>query len=69
MKKIPEWTQTLRKWREDLGLTQKAAAAVLECGERRIQGIEAGESNYKLTRPTRVFMAVYYESKAQNDFK
>jgi len=62
---LPIWSGTLREWRDALGISQGAAAELLDCGKRRIQGIEGGESGYRLTRPDLVYMAVFIRSEAK----
>lgn len=66
---VPEWLGSLKEWRDAMGISQAEAAKLLWCGERRIQGLEAGkvEGFKQLTGPERVFMAVKLAALVQRE--
>ena len=68
MSNVPIWNGSLKEWRKAMGLTQPQAAEKLDCGPRRIQGIERGESGYRLNRPDLVYMAVEIEAAALKEY-
>lgn len=65
--KLPTWKGTLREWRHEMGINQEEAARELDCGVRRVQAIEAGETKYRLSRPDLVFMAVALAVKLRGE--
>jgi hypothetical protein len=61
------WRGTFSEWRRAVGITQEKAALYLDCGRRKIQELEAGNTKYNLRRTDRIAMLAALEQFSERN--
>ena len=60
---VPMWGGTFAEWRQRIGWSTPHIARFLECGVRKVQELDVGNTDYRLRRPDRIAMQAVLDAE------